>query len=183
MEQCKHCGALLPPGSQFCPVCGAHQASPAPGEAAGPEPAAPKDPAGGQVPHYTAPPKSQGPQGQPLSTLQCLLTLLAAFIPFAGLVFLCIWSFGKGGRPGRKQLARACLAVRLALAVLVGALALWVAIWMHSWANYRYQDPYDYYGGHGGLPSWGDGWDDPDDALDGEHHAHGLCLPAAARSY
>lgn len=127
MRYCKNCGLLAPQDADRCPQCGA-PLPPLPAQA----------PAASSGPHYHEP----KPTGVPaLSEGATLATLLLFSIPIAGFILSLAWSFGFTHNPARRRLAQAWLIRTLIIAVIVTALAIWLALMFAA----SMSNPYYYY--------------------------------------
>lgn len=79
-----------------------------------------------------------GMDATPLSMGEWLLTVLAGFIPCAGLILYLIWAFGKTGNINRRNFCRAYLIIELAAVVLSIILVIFITFLGIGMGNYYY---------------------------------------------
>lgn len=96
---CENCGTRLPEQAGACPACGT-AAQAAPIYTAQPAP---------QQQHYTQPVAAAVSPDEIMTVGNWMMTMLICVIPVAGIIFLCLWAFGKDATLTKRNFSRAML--------------------------------------------------------------------------
>ncbi len=104
----------------------------------------------------------EDPPELPLTTMECVVTMLLGLLPIVGTIILCLWAFDKHQSHARRSLSRAVLLFQAGGLMLLVSLVLRVALVMYT-SSSMWED-YDYYLWDQDTESWDTefpGWDDP----------------------